>query len=82
MNQEKHEFEEFENLTNLKSSKSYNEYTTIEVEKIPLCNICLYEIQDGNFICEICKINLCENHLKAHLLNSTGHKIIKLNKQI
>lgn len=80
MNQEIYRFSEFDNSTNLKSSKTDREYKSIDVENIPLCNKCLFEIQYGNFICEICKINLCENHLKAHLINSAGHKIIKLNQ--
>jgi hypothetical protein len=83
MNQEKKFISGLENLTNLKNSSTpSSDYKIIEVENIPLCNKCLFEIQEGNFICETCKINLCENHLKAHLINSPEHKIIKLYKKI
>ena len=39
---------------------------TIKCEAIPMCNECLFEIKDGNYICLFCKLNLCESHLKNH----------------
>jgi len=38
----------------------------IKTDTIPMCSECLYEFEDGLYICTTCKINLCENHLKDH----------------
>ena len=59
-------------------------YSIYNVENIPLCYQCLFEIKEGNFICEECKINLCENHKSIHINsnNLPQHKIIKLIKKI
>ncbi len=69
-------------ITNLVNSEiknlENNEETIIYVENIPLCYSCLFEIKQGNYICEICKINLCEIHKTNHLKINPEHKIITL----
>ena len=51
----------------------------IDVEKIPICDKCLYEIKLGEFLCDTCKTNICYDHLKGHLGNHEIFKL-KLNK--
>jgi len=46
----------------------------IQTESIPICNDCLLDIKKGNYICTICKINLCEEHLVNHLNLRESHK--------
>lgn len=46
-----------------------DEYENIEMIKcdaIPMCNDCLFEIKEGNYICTVCKLNYCNYHLKSH----------------
>jgi hypothetical protein len=50
----------------------------VKVESVSMCNSCLFEIKDGIFICNDCKKNLCETHVKQHL--NDKHNIIKLIK--
>ncbi len=38
------------------------DYIKVKAEAIPMCNECLVEIKDGNFICQNCKMNICEIH--------------------
>ena len=53
---------------------------SIEVENIPLCNNCLYEIEDGCYVCLTCKINLCPNHAFNHInTNNSDHKLVYLS---
>lgn len=53
----------------------------IHVETIPLCWECLFEMQDGRFICSQCKVNLCDNHVKQHCILNPLHEYILLIKQ-
>ena len=54
---------------------------SIEVENIPICNNCLYEIEDGCYICLNCKINLCPNHAFEHIKKKNlNHELIFLIK--
>jgi hypothetical protein len=48
----------------------------LEVEAIPICEKCLFEIKLGEFICSTCKCNICIDHIKGHLGN---HEIFKLS---
>ena len=52
----------------------------IKVENIPLCIECILEDEEGNFICNDCKINLCSNHTKEHLTKFQKHKFSFLFK--
>ena len=67
-----------ENILNL--SKRLTNYEMKKVEIIPICQSCLFEINEGLYICEDCKKNLCFSHINNHI--SENHKIIKLIKNI
>jgi len=56
-------------ITNLIESKSNKETDNknIEVEAIPLCMDCLFEIKEGIFVCNHCMKNLCQVHKDRHL---------------
>jgi hypothetical protein len=62
------------NLILLKKTIQCEEILT---ESIPMCNACLSEIKDGNFICKDCRINVCESHVEKH----KNHNLLKLIKQ-
>lgn len=53
----------------------------IEVENIPICSFCLFEIQNGNFICNDCKINLCSFHFDIHEKQNYLHEFMELIKK-
>jgi len=73
------------------NSKQKAEEEAIEVLKcddIPICNNCLFEIESGTFICNFCKVNLCDLHLcmhnkKFHLDDKSKnlHKIYRLENK-
>ena len=76
-----------ENSNESKTNTSTN-YETLKCDSIPMCNSCLFEIKPGKFVCLICRVNICEDHLKQHsnnisknpadLLTGNNHKILKL----
>jgi hypothetical protein len=52
-----------------------------EVDDIPMCDNCLYEIEEGCYICLNCKINLCPNHAFEHIKKKNlNHELIFLIK--
>lgn len=51
-----------------------------EAEAIPMCFKCLIEIQEGKYICQQCKVNLCISHAYEHLHKEKEHTLIQLNK--
>lgn len=59
----------------------------LKCDDIPLCNYCLFELEIGPFICNYCKVNLCDFHLRTHNKkfnvnngHTQFHKIFKLQK--
>ncbi len=47
-------------------SKLKDKLEIIKCDHFPMCSECLFEIKDGIFICNYCKVNLCEVHLTCH----------------
>lgn len=62
------------------TNSNLESFEKINVDAIPLCNDCLFEIKDGNFICQNCKINLCDVHQKIHINKNNTHIILELIK--
>ncbi len=67
-------------------NKMKDKIERIVSDAIPLCSECLYEIKDGNYICIVCQINMCEHHLILHEKKSNSsevlHKIYKLELKV
>lgn len=63
-----------------KGKKAFANYNLdrIDAAFIPICNDCLFEMKDGHFVCEDCKVNLCSLHLEIHTKKNKCHKIIEL----
>lgn len=61
-------------ICNTKAEQEINLLTAIEVDTIPMCNICLFEIKEGKFICTDCQVNICGYHVNFH----NKHKLIEL----
>ncbi len=66
-------------ITCLNIQEKSDVYEFIQVDAIPYCHDCLFEIKEGNFICVCCKINLCVIHLNNHRKIFSEHKIRRLN---
>lgn len=52
----------------------------VKTEEIPLCEKCLIEIDQGNYICNQCRINLCVIHAREHSSQFKDHKYTLLEK--
>jgi hypothetical protein len=67
-----------ENILDNNKPTEIEDCEEIQVENIPLCSTCLFEIKEGKYLCNTCRVNVCPVHAKSHLNNK--HKLIKLIK--
>ena len=64
-----------EKIGHLLTNTIVEKIEVIEVEAVPLCSNCLFEIKKGYYLCKVCKLNLCQIHRNEHPLS---HQMAKL----
>jgi hypothetical protein len=64
-------------MNNFIFNKKFIKCEEIKTDNIPLCNTCLFELKDGNYVCKDCRMNICDAHVESH----KTHNLLKLIKQ-